>query len=213
MIVNRVQQSASTPNEIMVDALDEGSIVRVPESYARREGLPILRKWTAPQAQVRLANKLGPKETGGMDTFRRPLKKDSGGVRDALLENFHWVLSQRRKRMNISRKQLATAVGGTEQEIKLLENGVLPTNDFILISAVERHCGISLRKDGPASAPPATSLRPARSVLAGGSVPAFGSSELREQRSNNTRPAREKDSDFSKADDLLGDHIELVDEQ
>ncbi len=205
-----IQERAEEKHETMVDALDEGAIVRVPESYARREGLPILRKWMPPPMQ-KTVSRLGPKETGGMDTFRRPLKKDAGGIREALLDNFHWVLSHRRKGMNLSRKQLAQAVGASEYDIKLLENGVLPAHDFVLISALERYCGISLRKDGPASAPPAATLRPARSFLAGGNVPRFGAAERAEERPSAHREMSE--TNVLSSEDLLGTSVELEDEE
>ena len=196
--------------EVMVDALDDGIIVRVSESYARREGLPILRKWSPPQPAQKSLNKLGPKETGGMDTFRRPLRRDEG-IRASLLDNFHWVLGQRRKQMHLSRKQLAEAVKASEYDIKLLENGVLPTNDFVLISALERHCGISLRKEPTASAPPTTSLRSARSVLAGGSMPRFGVSS--DADSSSSKQKRANEQDLLESDDLLGDAVDLRDEE
>lgn len=201
-------QRAPPTGEVFVDALEEGEIVRVPEQYARREGLPILRKWSLPTIQ-KPVNKLGPKETGGMDTFRRPLRGEREGVRAALLDNFHWALSQKRRKLHLSRKQLAAAVGASEQDIKLLENGVLPSNDFVLISALERQLDMSLRNEQTANAPPATALRPARSVLAGGSVPLFGKSQEPAPAVRIAPKTNEvNEDDLLQQDDLLGNALD-----
>lgn len=204
------QPSSMGGDEPMVDALEGGEIVRVSEKYARRESLPILRKYQQPAVQ-KPANKLGPKETGGMDTFRRPLRSDKDGVRAALSDNFHWALSQKRRQLGLSRKQLAVAVNAREQDVKLLENGVLPSNDFVLISALERQLGVNLRREPTASAPPVAALRPARSVLAGGSVPLFEKPEMVPSRAS-VRP-KEIDGDaLLNQEDLLGD-IEIDDKK
>ncbi len=209
---NEPSRTGGVQQDILVDALDDGVIVRVPESYARREGLPILRKWVPPQPEHKSPNKLGPKETGGMDTFRRPLRKEADGIRAALLDNFHWTLRQKRQEMRLSRKQLAAAVGASEQDIKFLENGVLPSNDFVLISALERYCGITMRKEPTASAPPTNTLRPAKNMLAGGNTSFFGSSN------DSASPVRKhsgkgltekKELDLLNSEDLLGDAIEF----
>ena len=191
--------------EVMVDALDDGIIVRVLESYALREGLPILRKWVPPQPDYKSPNKLGPKETGGMDAFRRPLRKEEEGVRAALLDNFHWALRQKRQEMRLSRKQLASAVGASEQDIKFLENGVLLSNDFVLISALERYCGITMRREPAASAPPANTLRPAKNILAGIS----NDSTSLARKHSSKELTEKKEQDLLNSEDLLGDAIEL----
>src|SRR3989338_3984631 len=211
---NEQSRTRGVQQDILVDALDEGVIVRVPESYARREGLPILRKWVPPQPEHKSPNKLGSKEIGGMDAFRRPLRKESEGVRAALFDNFHWALRHRRQQMSLSRKQLAVAVGASEQDIKFLENGVLPSNDFVLISTLESYCGITLRKEPAASAPPTNTLRPARSMLTGMSAQLFGSgndSESSVRKHSGKELTEKKEQDLLNSEDLLGDAIELDD--
>ena len=145
----------------MVDALEEGVIVRVPESYARREGLPILRTFAGQQQASTASSKPGgPKETGGIDTFRRPLLHEAQGVRASLVDNFHWELQRCRRERRLTRKQVAEALHIKEQNIKLIENGVLPANDFVLVSALEQYFDVTLRKEGAvASPPPANELR------------------------------------------------------
>ena len=59
----------------------------------------------------------------------------------------------------MTRKQLAQALSVSEHEIKLLEHGLLPSDDFVLISKVEKYFGLNLRRDSNASAPATHLLR------------------------------------------------------
>ena len=60
----------------------------------------------------------------------------------------------------MTRKQLAAALHVKGQDIKLIENGLLPASDFVLVSALERYFNVMLRKEGVvASPPPASELR------------------------------------------------------
>ena len=101
---------------------------------------------------------------------------------------------------------MAEAVNATDHDIKLLENGVLPANDFVLISALERYCGISLRKDPASNPPPLAELRSARSVLEGGSVPRFGGE--REPASSSGKRSEKREKDFLQSEDLLDDNFD-----
>ncbi len=133
----------------MVEAIEEGKIVRVSEAYAVREGLPILRR----KAVGFLPEQGKKKENEGeerlmMDDYRKPLKWGENKVVKDLVINFSWYVSRERRKRNLSRKQLADAVGEPESSIRMIENGLLPRDDFVLISKVEKYLGLSLRKDG-----------------------------------------------------------------
>ena len=137
----------------MVDAIEEGRIVRVSEAYARQEGLMVLRKPKIGYDLSGIAAKKQKeeKEYISMDTFRKPLKNRQSDIVKELKNNFNWDLGAARKRKGMTRKQVADAVHEKEQSIKLLENGVLPSNDFILISKLENYYKINLRKDAALS--------------------------------------------------------------
>ncbi|MEI6850326.1 MAG: hypothetical protein WCK29_04785, partial [archaeon] len=139
----------------MVDAIDDGRIVRVSEEYAKREGLMILRKYehpTADPAKTQEQMKLTPRLRGerkayfDIERYRRPLR---GGneVRSTLLDNFHWIIGARRKQLNLSRKQVANAINVSEEDIKVIETGNVPGNDFIIINKLESFFKVNLRKD------------------------------------------------------------------
>lgn len=188
----------------MVDAIEDGRIVRVAEEYAKREGLMIIRRpessaVDSPRVQQQM--KLAPRLRGerkayfDIDKYRRPWH-DKNEILGSLSDNFHWVLGSRRKQLNLTRKQLAQSVGSSEEDIKALENGVLPHNDYVLISKLETYLKINLRK---ASAIPST--------------PRF-TADKHPVRQPKWVGALEKSSPGTKADELVSesDEIEIDDE-
>jgi len=135
----------------VVDAIEDGRIVRVSEEYAKREGLLILRK---PMEEVKQTIS-GKREDSvrknkgfiGMEDLRKPLSTKNDEILKELKDNFHWTLVQKRKGRLLTRKKVADALGESEVNIKMIENGVLPADNFILINKLEGYYGISLRKN------------------------------------------------------------------
>ena len=139
-------------NAVMVDAIEEGRIVKVPEDYAKREGLLILRRPSEAVLEPKVKEKKeeeARRNKGfiGMDDLRRPLKSRQSDLMRELVDNFHWVLLEKRKGKALTRKKLAEMVGESETNIKMIESGVLPMNNFILVNKLESFYGISLRKN------------------------------------------------------------------
>jgi len=146
---------SSTSGDDMVDAIEDGKIVRVSQGYAAREGLLILRKpeiSSGNTLQVKEQMKLTPRLRGerkaffDIDKYRRPWH-DKNEIIASLTGNFHWEVASRRKQLNLSRKQLASAINVPEEDLKMIENGNLPHNDYILISKLENYLKINLRRD------------------------------------------------------------------
>jgi len=135
----------------VVDAIEDGRIVRVSEDYAKREGLLILRKPIEEVKQIISGKREDAtrKNKGfiGMEDLRKPLSTKNNEILKELIENFHWTLVQKRKGRLLTRKKVADALGESEVNIKMIENGVLPANNFILINKLENYYGISLRKN------------------------------------------------------------------
>lgn len=133
----------STDN--FVEAIEEGKIVRVSEEYARMEGLPILKK---PEICVRKPrHDPNEEEHLSLEDFRKPLNWQKSQVMAELIENFHWKISRKRKELGITRRQMAQVINEPENNIKLLENGILPKSDFIIINKIQSYLKINLRKD------------------------------------------------------------------
>jgi len=113
----------------IVEAIHDGKIIKVYEDDAIREGLFILKKH-----EDKLAD------------FRKPLRWKSNNIAAELKENFHWDIVRKRKDRGLGRKQVASAIGCSENDLKSLENGILPSNDFVLINRLEQYFKINLRK-------------------------------------------------------------------
>lgn len=140
-------------DEMIVEAIEEGKIVRVPESYAKREGLPIIKKSKMHEIQERIMRQ-GPMSKNIQEEkqklmYARPHSnwKDRQ-IASELKENFHWHIRLARKNRGLSRKQLAKLINESEESIKLLESGILPTKDFVLINKIQEALGLNIRKDG-----------------------------------------------------------------
>jgi len=131
--------------ENFVEAIENGRIVRVTESYAKREGLFILKKHEQPKVSAVKRNK---DEEGRplFDDFRKPLRFKENDLAKDMVDNFHWILLEKRKVRGITRKQLANALGESENSIKLMENGVIPFGNYVLVNKLEKFYNISLRK-------------------------------------------------------------------
>ena len=132
---------------LYVDAIEDGRIVKVSEDYAKREGLTILRK-RAEEVQNKPAQKKDEGNKFLFDDFRKPLRMKDNQVFSELVDNFHWILSKKRKDLGLSRKQVAQRVNVNENDLKMIENGVLPSNDFVLINKLMNFYEVNLRKDG-----------------------------------------------------------------
>ena len=128
----------------IVEAIEAGKIVWVTESYAKIEGLTIIRKPITKKPQKKNSEE-DPRLT--FEDFRKPLNWQKNQVVSELAENFQWEIAKKRKERGLTRRQLAKAIDETESNIKLLENGILPRNDFIIINKIQAFFNVNLRKD------------------------------------------------------------------
>lgn len=128
-----------------VDALEEGKIVHVPEEYAAREKLIIVKK-----RGTEMGFSAHIDEAKAISFVNLPINKTKpaylkNDVLNGLKDNFHWELQRQRKLRNLTRKQLANLSSISEQDITTLEKGDIPQN-LIALSKLETFYGISLRK-------------------------------------------------------------------
>ncbi len=140
-------------NTNMVDAIEDGRIVRVSEDYAQKEGLLILRKQVnidGASTGKKVEDLRKNKGFIGMEDLRKPLSAKNNEILRELVDNFHWTLLKKRKDRVLTRKKVAEAIDETELSVKMIESGVLPADNFILINKLESYYGISLRKNAVA---------------------------------------------------------------
>jgi ribosome-binding protein aMBF1 (putative translation factor) len=142
---------------MIVEAIFEGKIVRVSEEYANREGLLIVKRPQAEPAQAKAPPWQYEKNYGrkvvSVEKLRKPIGYYKNNVVKELIENFQWEILHARKVKNITRKQLANAVGINEEMMKMIENGILPEDNFIIINKVQDYLHINLRRDGKSFSP------------------------------------------------------------
>jgi len=145
------------PNENFVEAIEEGRIVKVSESYAQKERLPILRKPSVGQMQ-KTYSQLPPKTKESdyekqlemnlkiRKEMEKPPSWQEKQVLSSLIDNFNWHILKERKRKGLTRKQLARLIGIPENNLRIIEYGRLPSNDFVLIHKIQEALEINLRK-------------------------------------------------------------------
>lgn len=180
-----------------VEAIADGKIVKVPESYARREGLLIVKKvpdvvTEGTMTPLSRAVPGAPSHTKRgllkFEEYRKPLRDDE--LRAGLTDHFHWELQKQRKVRNMTRKQVSDATGVKEEDIKLLENGVVG-RDYVALSTLERYYGVNVRRGG-SYLPHTPHASTTKSIVAASSVQAIADAT---------------------AQDLMGKDISLVDEE
>lgn len=165
-----------------VEAIEDGRIVKVTEDYARREGLLIVRRqdnsaeYNPSSSLSGFGQKTAIGGTGSgisgvdkkrlirrdftMEKLRKPLHYYKNEVVADLIDNFHWEISRTRKLKNITRKQMAQAINENEETVKMIENGILPQDNYILINKVQSYLGVNLRREGKKFEAPKLEKRP-----------------------------------------------------
>ncbi len=153
----------------LVDVIKEGQIVTIPESQARYEELFVLRVHekrdlveSLPSVESR---RRSGRTTAPLMPTRAPPKWHSyqseytkNNVVKELKDNFHWEIGKARKARALTRLQLANALNVPENVIKMVENGELPSDDFVLVNKLQTYFGINLRRDGKTFEMPTHSL-------------------------------------------------------
>ena len=186
-----------------VDAIKEGEIVRIPKSQAREEDLFILRDIIEPVpepemprvAQIKQETSYGLESPLDKWKMRRPSYKDNNVVKE-LVENFHWEIIKARRGKNLTRKQVADALKISEGDMKMIEFGELPSDDFVLVNKLENYLGVSLRKEKPVDTVTLVELQKMSESRVRAAIERVHRGETGKEK---------KDEDFS------GDDIEILD--
>ncbi len=191
-----------------VEAIDDGRIVKVPEDYAVKEGLMILRRPRIVQESTQKSQEFKKlqlekreRDFFSLDKFRKSFRQKNDVIQ-SLLDNFHWVLTSRRKQLNLTRKQVALAVGMRENDIKMIENGILPSDDYVLINKLQQYYGVNLRRDGQDF-----------NVQMREIVENAAREEMEELNDLGNRKGSTEENKDADIDELIGDNIEIIDEK
>ncbi|MGV8142348.1 MAG: helix-turn-helix domain-containing protein [Candidatus Pacearchaeota archaeon] len=189
-----------------VEAIRDGEIVRIPHSVAIEEDLFILRTLGAEPQQIQsqpspIQNRQAQESKQGSVFSDWKVGKFGGkknNVIQDLVPNFHWEIAKQRKARNLTRNKLGEIIRSSEHEVKMLELGELPADDFVLISRIEQFFGINLRKFGNVNLAVNLADLQKRKEL--------HEKEARSRVSNPSTSAKVQNSDFA------GNDIELVED-
>ena len=150
--------------ERLLEAVSGSGIVKICFDCSRKETLPILRKPTTFQlkeserkpdsifSKVQSSQRsiISSEDTKLKDLVNRNYisKLDvNKKPRPDLIENFHWALMMARRSKKMTISQLAKEISESEVAIKMAEQGVLPEDDYRLISKLESFLGVKIVKD------------------------------------------------------------------
>lgn len=159
----------------LVDVIYEREITKICEECLVNENLPVIRKPSSEQlkdserpysvaARMRRMSGLPFEKktevfipsTITLDKLRKP--KDYKSVLDNrfsqakeknqplnLIDNYNWMIMMTRKNRKISRKQLADAIGESENAIRLIEERFLPDDALRVINKIEQYLNVRLK--------------------------------------------------------------------
>ena len=161
----------------LLDAVYEKEIAKICEECSVFENVPIIRKPTSSQIEesqksysigermrrMRANSKQEPEKFNpvsiSLDKLRKP--KDYKSLLDSkfkkakennqplnLVDNYNWHILMTRKKRKIDRKQLANAIGESEEVIRMIEEKFLPDDALRIIAKIEQYLGIKIRTGG-----------------------------------------------------------------
>ncbi len=211
----------------LYDAISNKGIVKVCGDCNVVEKLPIIRRATEDQIEGSQKQKSVRDMLNGMNRGRstagremslreivdKNLKERLAKQPSDLIDNFQWTIQRVRRNRKITRDQFAKGIGESEAVVRMLEQGVLPNNDYKIISKIENFLGITLKKQG-ASKTQEQQQRPQSPRQFGfdresaNSVKIADLREMKKRQEENKRPAENGEEGISQDDEKFLDDID-----
>jgi len=155
------------------DAISSRGIVKICENCNSFEKLPLIRKATENQiagsqtqqsVRERLTGMsrgklLAGREVSLRELVDRNLKERQAKLPPDLADNFHWTIQRIRRARKITREEFARGISEPEATVRMIEQGILPNNDYKIINKIESYLKVSLRKPGTSGFPTAETKR------------------------------------------------------
>lgn len=141
----------------LYNAISNKGVVKICGDCNAVERFPIIRRATneqiadsQKQKSVKEAmagmNRLNTgRETSLRELVDRNLKERLAKQPSDLIDNFHWTIQRIRRNKKITREQFAKGINENESITRMLEQGILPNNDYRIITKVENYLGINLK--------------------------------------------------------------------
>ncbi len=156
----------------LVDAILQGSVIKICKICSENENIPIIRKPTTGQLKdsekretvgdkLKKVSKskenenveeIGSGKASTLNKIREREKEkrkisENRGKSLNLADNYHWHISKARRDKRLSRRQLASEIGESEAALKMVENKELPEEALVLIRKLEQYLGVELREE------------------------------------------------------------------
>ena len=160
----------------LLDVISSKGIVKICEACSKAEDMPILRRPTTFQlkesekkpsgiydmlSSVRRQKKESSEEFGKkyektktettlkdvIDKNYEILVSKEKKLRPDLVDNFHWLIMRTRRLKKLTQEQLAKEISESIAAIKMIEQGILPEDDYRLVNKIGSFLGINLVKD------------------------------------------------------------------
>jgi len=146
----------------LYDAISNKGIVKICGDCNAVERLPIIKKPSTEQiadserqksvrdmlSGMNRGKSLATREISLRELVDRNLKERLAKQPSDLIDNFQWTIQRVRRNRKITREQFARGIDESEATVRMLESGILPNNDYRIISKVESFLGINLKKQG-----------------------------------------------------------------
>ncbi len=147
----------------LYDVISNRGVVKMCENCATLEKLPIIRKPTDNQIteaqrprQTSIRDRLtgmsrgmlAGRETSLRELVDRNIKSKQIQSHPDLIDNFHWTIQRIRRNRKITREEFAKGIGESEATVRMIEQGILPDNNYTILNKVEGYLRVSLRKSG-----------------------------------------------------------------
>jgi len=150
----------------LFDAISNKGIVKICADCNMTERLPLIKKATDRQIEESQRQKSVRDMLGGMNRNKmsgremslrelvdKNMKERLSKQPSDLIDNFHWEIQRIRRLRKITREQFAKGISEPESTVRMLEQGILPNNDYKIINKIEGFLQINLRKPGTSGMP------------------------------------------------------------
>ena len=158
----------------LLDVISSKEIVKICEACSKAEDMPVLRRPTTFQLkesekELRIHDMLLSARRQKKESWRELEKKyektkiettlkeivdknyemmvsQEKKPRPDLVDNFHWIIMRARRLKKLTQEQLAKEISESVAAIKMVEQGILPEDDYRLVNKLEAFLGINLVK-------------------------------------------------------------------
>jgi len=150
----------------LFDAISDEGLIKICEKCSREEHIPIIRRPTTFQLKeaerkqtfyekasfsLNKPERQTPEKKEQEVTLREIVDRNyeqrmpkKVGPRPEMINNFHWVVMRARRMKKLTQAQLAKQIAESEVAIKMVEQGVLPEDDYKLINKLENYLDVKI---------------------------------------------------------------------